>query len=46
MDCRGEDMEMEKEKEKEMEDSFVERALRLGRNGRTKGQGCQCLAGA
>ena len=28
----------------EEEDSFVELALRLRRNGRTKGQGCQCLA--
>ena len=34
-------MEMEEE-----EDSFEELALRLGRNGITKGQGCQCLAGA
>ena len=28
------------------EDSFVDLALRFGRNGRTKGHRCQCLAGA
>ena len=30
--------------EMEEEDSFVELVLRLAKNGRTKGQGCQCLA--